>query len=149
MLKRKLMIRNSIGKCLLCGDWDETVNHIISECSKLAKKSTWLETTGWERRPTGNCARNWNLSSKWFWHKPECILENEMQKKNSLEFWDTNRSPNPDLVTGKKKKENLRNSELCRPDESESENQRKQKEWQVFRSCQKSKITWGWRWYQM
>ena len=25
-------------KCRLCGDGDETINHIISECSKLAQK---------------------------------------------------------------------------------------------------------------
>ena len=25
-------------KCTLCGDRDETINHIISECSKLAQK---------------------------------------------------------------------------------------------------------------
>ena len=27
------------SKCKLCGDWDETINHIISECSKLAQKA--------------------------------------------------------------------------------------------------------------
>ena len=26
------------NKCWLCGDRDETINHIISECSKLAQK---------------------------------------------------------------------------------------------------------------
>ena len=26
------------SKCMLCGDRDETINHIISECSKLAQK---------------------------------------------------------------------------------------------------------------
>ena len=26
------------SKCRLCGDPDETINHIISECSKLAQK---------------------------------------------------------------------------------------------------------------
>ena len=26
------------SKCCLCGDRDETINHIISECSKLAQK---------------------------------------------------------------------------------------------------------------
>ena len=26
------------SKCSLCGDRDETINHIISECSKLAQK---------------------------------------------------------------------------------------------------------------
>ena len=33
------------SKCRLCGDRDETINHIISECSKL-----------------GKCARNSNLT---------------------------------------------------------------------------------------
>ena len=26
------------GRCRLCGDRDETINHIISECSKLTQK---------------------------------------------------------------------------------------------------------------
>ena len=26
------------SKCRLCGDRDDTINHIISECSKLAQK---------------------------------------------------------------------------------------------------------------
>ena len=26
------------SKCRLCGDRDETINHVISECSKLAQK---------------------------------------------------------------------------------------------------------------
>ena len=26
------------SKCRLCGDRDETINHIITECSKLAQK---------------------------------------------------------------------------------------------------------------
>ena len=26
------------SKCMLCGDWDETIYHIISECTKLAQK---------------------------------------------------------------------------------------------------------------
>ena len=26
------------SKCRLCGDRDETINHIISECSKLGQK---------------------------------------------------------------------------------------------------------------
>ena len=33
-----------ISKCRLCGDRDETINHIISECSKLTQKEykAWL-----------------------------------------------------------------------------------------------------------
>ena len=36
MLKQKKMQQNS--KCRLFDDTDETINHIISECSKLAQK---------------------------------------------------------------------------------------------------------------
>ena len=38
------------SKCWLCGDRDETINHIISECSKLAQKEyIRLDTTGCAR----------------------------------------------------------------------------------------------------
>ena len=43
------------SRCRLCGDRDETINQIKSECSKLAEKEykirhDWIGT--------GNCARN-------------------------------------------------------------------------------------------
>ena len=37
-------VKTNIGKtqqdikCRLCGDWDETIYHMINECSKLAQK---------------------------------------------------------------------------------------------------------------
>ena len=34
------------SKCMLCGDRDETMNHIISECSKLAQKE-YKTRHGW------------------------------------------------------------------------------------------------------
>ena len=36
------------SKCGLCGDRDETINHIISECIKLAQKEykTWQDWMG-------------------------------------------------------------------------------------------------------
>ena len=37
------------GRCWLCGDKDETISHIISECSKLVQKDIRLGSTGWER----------------------------------------------------------------------------------------------------
>ena len=49
-------------KCRLCFDIDETINHVVSKCSKLAQKDIRLDTTGWERWSTGSCARNWNLT---------------------------------------------------------------------------------------
>ena len=46
-IKAKFDYTQQNTKCRLCGNRDETMNHIISECSKLAQKYTRLETTGW------------------------------------------------------------------------------------------------------
>ena len=37
-IKAKIDKTQQNSKCRLCGDRDETINHIISECSKLAQK---------------------------------------------------------------------------------------------------------------
>ena len=51
------------SRCRLCGNRDETINHIISEFSKLAQKEhKSIDTTRWARRSIGNCARNFNLT---------------------------------------------------------------------------------------
>ena len=37
-IKARIEKTQQNSKCRLCGDSDETINHIISECSKLAQK---------------------------------------------------------------------------------------------------------------
>ena len=37
-IKARIDKTQQSSKCELCGDRDETINHIISECSKLAQK---------------------------------------------------------------------------------------------------------------
>ena len=69
-------------KCSLCGDWDETINHIISECSKLAQKE-YKTRYDWIRKMI-----QWKLykrlkfyhCTKLYLHKPEYILENRVHK---------------------------------------------------------------------
>ena len=49
------------SKCRLCGDRDETINHIISECSKLAQKE--YETThDWVGKVI-----HWDVQEIWIW----------------------------------------------------------------------------------
>ena len=50
------------NKCRLCGDRDESINHILSESSKLAQKE-YKTTHDWSVKwSTGTCARNLNLT---------------------------------------------------------------------------------------
>ena len=53
------------SKCRLCGDRDETINHIISECSKLAQKE-YKARHDWEM-----CRKfQFDHTNKWYMHNP-------------------------------------------------------------------------------
>ena len=74
------------SRCRLCGDRDEVINHIISECSKLAQKEYKIRQD-WEGKVI-----HWELckklkfdhANKWYIHNSESLLENEMHKL----LWD-------------------------------------------------------------
>ena len=67
------------SKCRLCRDRDETINHIISECSNLAQKEnkTRHDLVGkvihWEM-----CKKfKFDHTNKWYIHNPASVLEND------------------------------------------------------------------------
>ena len=70
------------SKCRLCGDRDETINHIISECSTLAQKE-YKARHDW----VGNvihremCKKfEFDHTNKWYVHNPAPVLENNTHK---------------------------------------------------------------------
>ena len=74
------------SKCRLCGDRNETINDIISECSKLAPKeyknrNDWVgKVIYWEM-----CKKfKFDHTNKWYMHKPAPVLENDTHKL----LWD-------------------------------------------------------------
>ena len=67
------------SKCRLCGDRDETINHIISEYSKLAQKE-YKARHDWEM-----CKKFlFDHANKWYMHYLAPILENNTHKL----LWD-------------------------------------------------------------
>ena len=87
------------SKCKLCGDRDETINHIISECSKLAPKEyktrhDWVgKVIHWEM-----CRKfQFDHTNKWNMHNPAPVLENAT---NSL---IPTRRPNFIIMNNKKR----------------------------------------------
>ena len=116
-------------KCRLCGDRDETINHIISECSKLAQREyntrhDWVgNVIHWEM-----CKKfKFDHTNKWYMHNPAPVLQNDTHKL----LWDFDihtdhlisaRRPDLIIINQKKKKkkkkknrENLQNCGLCCP----------------------------------
>ena len=99
---------------------DETINHIISECSKLAQKEyktrhDWVsKVIHWEM-----CKKlKFDHTNKWYKQSPAPVLENNTHKL----LWDFDIHTNhqisarrPDLIIiNKKKKEKLQNCRLCK-----------------------------------
>ena len=96
------------SKCRLCGDRDETINHIISECSKLAQKYKarhyWVgKVIHWEM-----CKKSkFDHVNKRYMHNPAPVLENDTHKL----LWDFDIQTDhqiparrPDLIIINKKK---------------------------------------------
>ena len=70
------------SKYRLCGDRDETINHIISECSKLEQREykarhDWVsKVIHWEM-----CRKfQFDHTNKWSMHNPAPVLENDSHK---------------------------------------------------------------------
>ena len=68
--------------CRLCGYRDETINHIISESSKLAQKEykarhNWVgKVVLWEM----GRKFQFDHTNKWYMHNPAPVLENDSHK---------------------------------------------------------------------
>ena len=101
------------SKCRLSGNRDETINHIISECRKLAQKEYkarhgWVgKVIHWEM-----CRKfQFDHTNKWYMYNPAPVLENDTHKL----LWDFNIQTDqliparrPDLIIINKKKKKKR-----------------------------------------
>ena len=125
-VKAKIDKTRQNSKYRLCGNGDECINHLVSECRKLAQNQ-YKTRHDWAGK--GNCARNLNLTI--LTYEQAGIHAGKKDTQSSLGFWGTNRSPNQGQMTRHsdcQKKENLSNSQLRRPSGPQSEIKRKQKE---------------------
>ena len=100
------------SKCRLCSDRDETFNHIISECSKLAQKEykarhDWVgKVIHWEMWKKFKFYH----TNKWYMHNPAPVVENVTYKL----LWDFDihtdhliSARRPDLIIINNKKREL------------------------------------------
>ena len=100
------------SKYRLCGDREEAINHVISECSKLAQKEykarhDWVgKVIHWEMRKKFE----FDHRNKWYMHNPATVIENDTHKLQ----WDFNiqtdhliptRRPDLIIINNKKKRE--------------------------------------------
>ena len=81
-IKARIDKTQQSSKCKLFGDRDETINHIISECSKLAQneykaKHDWVGKVIHREM----CKKfKFDHTNKWYMHNPASVQENDTQK---------------------------------------------------------------------
>ena len=94
-IKARIHKTQQNSKFRLCGDRDETINHIISECRKLAQREykarhDWVgKVIHWEM-----CKKfKFDYTTKWYMHNPAPVLENATHELQ----WDFNINGSPNL----------------------------------------------------
>ena len=86
LIKAKIDKTQEDSRCRMCGKVDETINHLISECSKMAQKEYKNRHDWVGRRIHWDICRTFgvNVSEKWYNHEPESVVENDTCKV----LWD-------------------------------------------------------------
>ena len=108
-IKERIDKTQQNSKCRLCGDRDETINHMISECSKLAQKEykTRHDWVGKVIHREMSKKFKFDHTNKWYMHNPAPVQENDTHKL----LWDFDihtdhliSARRPDLIIINKKK---------------------------------------------
>ena len=83
------------SQCMLCSDRNETVNHVINECSKLVQKNykTRHDWVG-KVKPLGIVQEIEIWPNEEVEYAQPGIRIGEWTEQTFLGFWDINRSPN-------------------------------------------------------
>ena len=126
-----------------CEERDETINHIVNECSKLAQKK-YKTKSDWVRKIIYGklCQRlKFDHTTKWYMHKLEHVLVNETRKilvnfKIQTDHQIPTRRPDRVLIDTKK---NLPIRKFCSSGGPQSENKRKWNDKQAPGCCQRTK----------
>ena len=87
-IKKNIDKQNISEKCRMCGQRDESVNHIVAESTKLAQTEYKSRHDNVARTIHLELCQNRNLinEKKWYNHKPESVYEDEEVKI----LWDFN-----------------------------------------------------------
>ena len=74
------------SKCRMCGEYDETVGHLVSACSKLAQREYRRRHDTMGKRVYWEVCGNWGLrrSEKWYEEVPDGVRKSE---DGNIEVW--------------------------------------------------------------
>ena len=103
LVKAKIDKSQGDSLCRVCRKVDESIDHIVSGCSKLAQKEYKRRHDNLEKIVHWKLARkcNFEAEDKWYEHEPDSVLENEDYKilwDFSIQIDHVIEARRPDLV---------------------------------------------------
>ena len=132
LLKARIDKSQGDSLCRMCRKVDDSIDYIVSGCSKLAQKEYKRRHDNLGRIIHWKLARkcNFETGDKWYEHESDGILENEDYKI----FWDFSIQTNhviearrPDLIAVDKKERNCKIIDFAVPGDSRIEEKEKDK----------------------
>ena len=142
LVKAKIDKSQGGSLCRVRREVDESIDHVVSGCSKLAQKE-YNRKKPWKNSTLEESARKcyFEAGDKWYEHEPESVLENEDYKI----LWDLSiqtdhviEARRPDLVVVDKKERSCKIIDFAVPGDSRIEEKEKYQE--LGRELQK---TWN------
>ena len=132
LVKAKIDKSHRDSLCRVCRKVDESIDHIVSGCSKLAQKEYKRRHDNLGKTVHWKLARkcNFEAGDKWYKHEPETLLENEDYKilwdfsvdtDRVIEAWRT------DLVVVDKKERSCKIIDFAVPGDIKIEEREKDK----------------------
>ena len=132
LVKAKIDKSKGNSLCRVCRKVDESTDHIVSGCRKLAQKEYKRRHDNLGKIVHWKLARkcNFEAGDKWYEHEPKSVLENEdykilwdfsIQTDHVIEAW------RPDLVVVDKKERSCKVIDFAVPGDSSIEEKEKNK----------------------
>ena len=125
LVKAKIDKNQKDTLCRLCKKADESIDHVVSGCNKLAQKE-------YKRRHDnlGKIVCNFEAGDKWYEHELESVLENEDYKilwDFSIQTDHVTEAQRPDLIVVDTKRGTYKIIDFGVPGDSRIEEQEKEK----------------------
>ena len=135
LVKAKINKSQGVSLCRVCRKVDESIDHIVSGCSKLAQKEYKRRHNNLGKIVHWKLARkcNFEAGDKWYEHEPESILENEDYKileDFSIQTDHITKAQRPDLVVVDKKVRSCKMIDFAVPGDDRIEEKVRVKIWE-------------------
>ena len=132
LVKAKIDKSQGDSLCRVCRKVDESTDHIVSSCSKLAQKEYKRRHDNLGKIVNWKLARkcNFETGDKWYEHEPESVLENEDYKillDISIQTDHVIEARRPDLVVVDKKEISCKINDFAVPGDTRIEEKEKDK----------------------